>query len=333
MKKTTIKTAKDSSSIFNLTLRLWLVLIITIGLAVLIIWVLWPVRQKSLQIAHVQHFSFAEAQREVAMINQTEKDNHVKPECYSKLSLHDRPTAKAILMFHGISACSLSFSGLAQYFYDQGYNVYTPLAPEHGRVDNLNHAKVTKQSLVDFANESVNITTALGDQVGVAGLSGGGDLSTWVIQYRPEIKRALVLSPFYEPASAQAPKWQIRPLLVFYGNNFLPDKLNKSNDPQHALSYRALAKYVTIFKNLPEPAKDTGLQNLALVMADDDDQIDQPLAVKTLNGIAKANHQKLLRYQIPAELKLGHDIVSLDNAHVAQNQAFLYQKYFELYEQ
>ncbi len=237
-------------------------------------------------------------------------------------------------MFHGVSACPLQFSGLAQYFYDQGYNVYTPLAPEHGRTDNLNHAKVTAQGLVDYANDSLNITSALGNEVGVIGLSGGANLATWASQYRPEVQRVLALSPFYEPSSSQAPKWQIRPLLIFHGNNFLlPDQLNKPDDPQHALSYRALAKYVTIYKNLPEPAKDTGLKNVAVIMADDDYEIDQALALKTLTGVAKANRINLIRYQLAASLKLGHDIVSPENEFVVQHQAFLFQKYLSLYEE
>ena len=83
----------------------------------------------------------------------------------------------------------------------------------------------------------------------------------------------------------------------------------------------------------PEPLRDTGLQHITVVMADDDDLIDQPLALKTLGDIAKANHTTLHRYQIPASYQLGHDIISPDNEFVVKNQAFLHQKYFELYEQ
>ncbi|HUC20801.1 MAG TPA: alpha/beta hydrolase [Candidatus Polarisedimenticolaceae bacterium] len=311
-----------------------IIFLLIIGLlAALVIWVLWPVRQKSLQTAQVQHFSFAAAKAEVAKINQIEKAASVKPECYSKLYLHKQPTPKAVVMFHGVSACTVQFSGLAQYFYDKGYNVYAPLAPEHGRPDNLNHAKVSSQGLVDYVNTSVNITSALGDEVGAIGLSGGGNLATWAAQYRPEIRRLLALSPFYEPSVSQAPKWQIRPLLVLHGNNLISDQLNKPKDPQHALSYRALAKYVTIFKNLPDPAKDTHIKHIAMVMADDDHEIDQPLALATLESIAKANHITLVRDQLPADLHLGHDIISPDNDAVMQHQAFLHDKYFRLYEQ
>lgn len=311
-----------------------LVVIVGVGLlAALIIWVLWPIKKKGLQTPGKENFSFSAATKKVAQTNQQEAADGVNPECYSKLYTHSEPTAKAVVMFHGISACPKQFSGLAKYFFDRGYNVYLPLAPEHGRTNHLNHAKVTTQGLVDYTNNSVNITAALGGDIGVVGLSGGANLATWASQYRPEIKRFLALSPFYEPSNSQSPKWQIRPLLILHGNNILPDQLDKPDDPQSALSYRALAKYMTVFKNLPDPARDTDLEHLAVVMADDDDLIDQPLALKTLTGIANANHLTLDRYQIPARLQLGHDIISPDNKYVVQNQEFLHQKYFSLYEQ
>ncbi len=332
MKKVPDAGSKKPTSLLRVAAKISIGLLAIVILIALVVWVLWPVRHKSLQTPSVEHLSFQEAQATVANINQTEQADGVKPECLSKLYTHPQPTAKAVVMFHGVSACQMQFSGLAQYFYDHGYNVYVPLAPEHGRTDNLNHAKITAQGLVDYINTSVNITTALGTEIGAIGLSGGGDAATWAAQYRPEIKRLLALSPFFEPSTSNTPKWKIRPFLILYGNNLIPDQLNKPNDPQHALSYRALAKYVTIFKNLPAPPKDTGLTHIALIMADDDHEIDQALAQKTLGGIAAANHLNLVHEQLPADLQLGHDIISPDNQYVVQHQAFLHQKYFELYE-
>lgn len=331
--KASQKPAASGSSLGRIVAITLAAIIALVLLAGLVVWVLWPVRKKSLQTPRKEQFSFLSAQAKVAEIDRQEKAAGVKAGCYSKLYVHPQPTAKAVLMIQGVAACPTQFSNLAQYFYDRGYNVYVPLTPHDGMTDNLEHAKVSTQELVDYTNTSVNITDALGSQVGVIGLSGGGNLATWASQYRPEVKRLLALSPFYEPSSTQSPKWQIRPLLVFYGNNLLPDKLNKPDDPQHALSYWALAKYVTVFKNLPKSAKNTGLQHVAVVMADDDGLIDQPLALKTLGGIAGANHISLERYQVPTSYQLGHDIISPDNSYVVQHQSFLLQKYFSLYEQ
>lgn len=300
---------------------------------ILIIWVLWPIRFASLQAVHVERLSFTSAKERISLIQNKERVDGVKPNCFSRAYIHKQPTERAVTMFHGVSACPEQFSKLGQYFYDRGYNVYIPRVPHHGRPDNLEHSKVTTQGLVDFVNESTNITNALGGEKGVIGLSGGGNLGTWAAEYRPEVLRFLALSPFYEPSAKQAPKWQIRPLLVFHGNNIIPDQLNKPDDPQHALSYRALAKYTTVFNNLQQPPQQKGLKKLALIMADDDDQIDQDVALDTALSIVKANNIPLTRYQIPASYGVGHDIVAPDNKKVAQNQDFLYAKYFELYSQ
>lgn len=309
------------------------VLTFTIVFIVLVIWVLWPVRFASLQTAHVEMLTFTGAKERIKLIREEESAEGVKPNCLSRAYIHEQPTQRAVTMFHGVSACPEQFSKLGKYFYDRGYNVYIPRVPHHGMPDNLEHSKVTTQGLVDFVNDSTNITNALGGEKGVIGLSGGGNLGTWAAEYRPEVLRFLALSPFYEPSAEQAPKWQIRPLLVFHGNNLIADQLNKPDDPQHALSYRALAKYTTVFNNLQHPPQDKGLKKLALIMADDDDQIDQAVAIKTANSIVKANNIALTRYQIPASYGVGHDIVAPDNVKVAENQDFLYAKYFELYNQ
>lgn len=300
-------------------------------LAVLIIWVLWPIRDSSLQKATPETMTFQQAKNRVETIKNNEVKEGVKPDCLTKLYTHPTPTKRSVFMIHGISACPRQFDGLAQYFYNQGYNVYVGRVPHHGLVDNVEHSKVTTKELVGYVNDSVNIAKALGQEVGVVGLSGGGNLATWAAEYRPEVKRIVTLSPFYEPSLQQAPKWQLRPLMVLYGSNLVKDSLNKPDDPQHALSYYALAKYSIIFNNFKKEPDYTGLQRVGVIMADDDLEIDQPLAVKTLTALAKANHTPLLHEQIPGNYKLGHDIVNSDNAEVAKNQSYLYEKYFSTY--
>ncbi len=316
-----------------LTILAWCIGILTILALIiaLVIWVLWPVRQTSLQSAAPQKLSFAQAQQQIESIAASERKAGVKPECISKAYVHSEKTARSVLMLHGVSACPSQFSHLAEYFYARGYNVYTARAPHHGMGDNTQHGKVTSQELADFVNQSVNITQGLGKEMGVIGLSGGANLSTWAAHYRPEVTRILALSPFYEPSALRAPKWQIRPLVVLHGNNILPEQLNNPDDPQHALSYRALAKYVTLYKNLKKDPKNTGLQKVALIMADDDLEIDQGLAQDTLNTLAKANGLRLARTQIAPSYKLGHDIVGPTNPQVVVHEPYLLDLYFRSY--
>lgn len=326
-----IKHQLTRQNILSLLKKAIVFIILLIAIALLAIYVLWPVKDSYLQTARIEKLSFEQAKQRIAAIQKQELAEGVKPECVSKSYFHQEKTQRSVLMLHGVSVCPSQFSHLAQYFYDRGYNVYTARAPYHGLANNPDHGKVTSRGLVDFVNESVNITAAAGDEMGVIGLSGGGNLSTWAAEYRPEVKRILALSPFYEPSAAQAPKWQIRPLLILHGNNILPEQLNNPNDPQNALSYHALAKYVTVFKNLKNTPTNTGLQKVALIMADDDADIDQALAQKTLEKIAKANNTSLTQQQLAKSYKLGHDIVGPTNPQVLVHEPYLLDLYFRTY--
>ncbi|MBI3889689.1 alpha/beta fold hydrolase [Candidatus Saccharibacteria bacterium] len=237
-------------------------------------------------------------------------------------------------MFHGVTACPDQFDGLAKTFFDAGYNVYAPLTPQHGFADKKTHGKVTADELVDYVNQSVTIGTGLGSEVGVVGLSGGGMLATWASEYRPEVKRALALSPFYEPASAQAPKWQLPFLSVMYGYHILPDNFIVPADPNGAaFSYRALANYLLVKKNLKESPDNLPLKSFSVITSDDDDQIDLPMAHSIPQDISAKNPKMtFLETNLPAEWKIGHDIVSLENANVASRSEQLFRLYFNSYE-
>jgi carboxylesterase len=237
-------------------------------------------------------------------------------------------------MLHGVTACPNQFDGLAKVFYDAGYNVYVPLAPHHGQVDKKEHGKVTAQELVDYVNSSMTLGTGLGEELGVVGLSGGGMLATWASEYRPEVSRALLLSPFYEPAAEQAPKWQLPFLSVLYGYRILPDRfIEPANPDEAAFSYSALANYFILTKNLKKSPDNLPLKSLAVVTSDSDDQIDLTMAKEIPQNIAAKNQQMtFLETTLPAEWDVGHDIVSLENKNVASRSQQLFNLYFNAYE-
>lgn len=248
---------------------------------------------------------------------------------------HGNRTAKAVVMFHGVTACPAQFADLAQYFYDKGYNVYVPLTPHHGLPDGREHSKVTAKELVDYVTESVNITSGLGDERGVAGLSGGGMLATWAAEYRPgpDVKHLLVLSPFYEPATAKAPKWQLPFLAVLYGKHILPDKFIEPATPTDAaFSYYALANYKIVMKNLRADNVANGLTTIGIITSEGDDQIDLPLAQSLPGALANKNQLELLSYSIPKDWNIGHNVVDPSDSNVAAHQAFLFDLYFNFYE-
>jgi alpha-beta hydrolase superfamily lysophospholipase len=153
--------------------------------------------------------------------------------------------------------------------------------------------------------------------------SAGGNLATWSAFYRDDVvKRALLLSPFYEPSAAQTPKWEVKPFLVLYGFGLVPDTF----DP-NGLSYHGLAQYARIARNYPGAAKRTPTP-VAEVLSAGDKVIDKDVAQK----IARRLTPDAVVWVPPAEWGLGHDIVNEAGADTNGHAADLFPRYLRLYE-
>ena len=316
-------------------ITIMIILVSLIALAAVIVAAIyfWPLRSSSLQTGTPKTISYEHSIAQTAELAQSEAARGVLDSCRSTLLAHGQKTAKTVVMFHGVTACPDQYSGLAKVFYDAGYNVYIPRAPYHGTSNKKDHGQVTSQNLVDYVNTSITAATGLGDELGVVGLSGGGMLATWASEYRPEVKRALILSPFYEPAANQAPKWQLPFLHVLYGFHILPDNFIEPATPDGAaFSYRALANYDIVAKNFKKDPSGLSLQSIAVVTSDSDDQIDLSLAKSIPQSIASANNIPLTATELPADWNVGHDIVALANKEVAARQDQLFTLYLNSYE-
>jgi carboxylesterase len=123
--------------------------------------------------------------------------------CRSRLLLHPKPTKRVCLLFHGFTAAPYQFAPMGEMFFKAGYNVLIPLLPGHGRAGNWNRTtppplptdpKVYK----DFALSWLRQAQALGEQVVVGGLSGGGTMAGWLaLEYPQTVYRALLFAAFF----------------------------------------------------------------------------------------------------------------------------------------
>lgn len=293
----------------------------------------WPLQSKTLQTSPIEQLTYQQAVDRVTTLNQQETAEGVLSNCHSKLHTHGAKTTKAVVILHGVTACPKEFAGLAQKFYDNGYNVYVPLTPHHGLPNNREHGKVTAKELTDYVTTSLNIATGLGDERGVIGLSGGGMLATWAAEYRPDVKHLLMLSPFYEPATAKAPKWLLPLLYVLYGKHILPDRFVEPSSPgDAAFSYAALANYGIVSKNIQPDHAAPGLKTIGLVTSSIDDQIDLDQAKQIPARLAKASSLSLQQTVLPADWHIIHDIVDQDSGVVAAHKDYLFDLYFNHYE-
>lgn len=140
-----------------------------------------------------------EALARIEAIQATEEaGGEINPVCTSAVMTHGDKTEATIVFFHGFTSCPEQFRELGQQMFDEGYNVYIPRMPHHGKLDRSQDALLptSAEELADFATETVDIAQGLGDTVIVSGLSGGGTIASWVAQVHEDVDRAVIVAPF-----------------------------------------------------------------------------------------------------------------------------------------
>ncbi|MCY7273928.1 MAG: alpha/beta fold hydrolase [Phormidesmis sp. CAN_BIN44] len=122
--------------------------------------------------------------------------------CRSQFLLHEAPTSKVCLFFHGFTAAPYQFLPMGRVLYQAGYNVLIPRMPGHGQAgdwnrDNPPPLPTNPNTYKQFGLEWLQKAQTLGDRVIVGGLSGGGTLAAWLAFERAqEIDRALLFAPY-----------------------------------------------------------------------------------------------------------------------------------------
>lgn len=127
--------------------------------------------------------------------------------CRSQFFFHPQPTDRVCVFFHGFTAGPYQFVPIAQAFYQAGYNVLVPLMPGHGQAGNWskqNPPPLPTDPTVyqQFALDWLAQAQALGEQVIVGGLSGGGTVAAWLALEQPQaLYRTLLFAPYLSSSS------------------------------------------------------------------------------------------------------------------------------------
>ncbi|MBM0234278.1 alpha/beta hydrolase [Micromonospora sp. STR1_7] len=288
---------------------------------------LWPLGRQYPRVPSARGRDFAEASRaaEAVMVADA-ADPRVRPESRSRLLSHGHRTGRAVLLLHGYTLAPDQYDELAQEFFERGYNVWIPRAPQHGTVDRRAHHRVEAAELTAYADEALHVAAGLGDEVGVVGISGGAVLAAWLAQVHGDVVRhLLLLSPFFGPNPRQAPAFAVRPLIVLYGRRLLPDRVTS-----RGYSLSAVTQYLTIARGLPAPARRTGLRSVAVAISPLDAVVDPTAALTVARRIADANAIPLRVCTLPEALGIGHN--TLDLAALGPGSSELHRLYVALYE-
>ncbi|MDG9674534.1 alpha/beta fold hydrolase [Micromonospora sp. DH14] len=269
---------------------------------------LWPVGRRALSGAPARPLDFDTAIRAAeATIAAEAADPEIRPESRSRLLSHGSRTGRAVLLLHGYTLAPEQYAGLAEAFFDSGYNVWIPRAPQHGTVDRRAHHRVQAGELTTYAAQGWAVAAALGDEVGVVGISGGAVLATWLAQVPGNVVRhLLLLSPFFGPNPRQAPAYAVKPLIVLYGRRVLRDRVTS-----RGYSLAAVTQYLTIARTLPSPPRRTGLRTAAVAISPLDAVVDLRAAVHLPRRIADANAIPLRVCTLPKELGVEHNTLNL----------------------
>ena len=268
--------------------------------------------------------SYEEAAARIKAIQSEEAElAEFTPVCVTKLITHGEKVDNAIVFLHGFTSCPDQFGQLGQEYYEKGYNVYIPRTPRHGIKDRRGNPLkgLTAEELAEFATQSADIAQGLGDRVIVAGLSGGGSMTTWLSQERSDVDLAVPISPFL--GIGFIPRSLNRPLtnLMLLAPDFFQwwDPINKENNPNSApYSYTRYPTHA-LFENMrlgfvaEEDAKriKPAVGAILVITNANDGSVNNAVVAEFEQMWREHGEQFLETYQFPKEMELPHDLITV----------------------
>lgn len=268
--------------------------------------------------------SLDEAMARFDKVARREAGQDLIPECRSRLLASGERTARAIVLFHGYTNCPAMFVKLGEELADRGYNVYIPLAPEHGESDREHStlAHLTTEELITYANESVDIAAGLGDEVTVLGLSGGGAIAAYAAQFREDVDLALTIAPFFGLRSVPAPltsalvnladllppfAWGIPESMASGSGQYAP-YAGLDQNTRSAAAYMRLGQMI-----LADAALNPhGAGRTVTLVNEGDDTVNNGLADELTSRWRELVSSMTSEYRFPASLGLPHDLIGPD---------------------
>lgn len=235
------------------------------------------------------------------------------------LLTHGKQTDKVVVLLHGYTKSPHEFLQLGHMLFDRGYNVLMPRMPHHGLADRMtpDQALLTAEEVTIFANEVVDIARGLGNHITVAGLSAGGLTTAWVAQNRPEVERAVIMSPVFGYQKVPTPV--TRPVMNAYltlPNSFKwwDEKLQEQVQPPiyyprwstHALAQLLRLSFATQQKAAEQsPAA----QSILIVSNANDHDVNNEMTARVVENWRQHAPDKIHTFEFPASQALKHDFI------------------------
>jgi len=240
-------------------------------------------------------------------------DSIAAPGARSILLVGSAPTARAIVLLHGLTDSPRQFEALAYLLHADGNNVYVPRLPQHGlrgkSVGVL--SALTAAQLTGVADSVVNEARGLGDSVVVVGLSMGGTIGAWIAQKRA-MTRVVLIAPAIEPG--RIPSLLDRPLIGLADR--LPSMARRSQpdsarpDREAGFNLRAIAEILELGRTiLGQADREAPLTRDMVVLVNASDRTVKESAAEALARNWFRHGARVSVFELPDSLRLPHNII------------------------
>jgi alpha-beta hydrolase superfamily lysophospholipase len=244
---------------------------------------------------------------------QAADDSIAVPGARSILLVGRAPTARAIVLLHGLTDSPRQFETFAYLLHADGNSVYVPRLPEHGlRGGNVGTlSALTAAQLRGVADSIVNEARGLGDSVVVVGLSMGGTVGAWIAQQR-DVSRVVLIAPAIEPG--RIPSLLDRPLIGLADR--LPALTRRSQpdsarpDREEGFNLRAVAEILELGSSiLGQAAREAPRTRDIVVLVNASDRTVRESAAEALARNWLQHGAKVFAFELPDSLRLPHNII------------------------
>lgn len=250
-------------------------------------------------------------------------DSVAAPGARSILLSDGAPTARAIVLLHGLTDSPRQFEAFAYLLHADGNNVYVPRLPQHGlrgkSVSVL--SALTAGQLTGVADSVVNEARGLGDSIVVVGLSMGGTIGAWIAQQR-QVSRVVLIAPAIEPG--RIPSLLDRPLigladrLPSMARRSQPDSARPDREP--GFNLRAIAEILELGRSiLGQADREASLTRDIVVLVNASDRTVKASAAEALARNWARHDARVSVFELPDSLRLPHNIIDPMSGRVGGN--------------
>lgn len=295
--------------------RILLIVLAILGILAAILFMPWNIGGLVSHANPAQ--SYTEATQRIQAL-QAKDASKMNPDCIAQFMSHGQKTDKVIIFVHGYTNCPAQFKELGQRFYDLGYNVLITPLPHHGLANRMTdeQAQLSADELATYADQMVDIADGLGEQIIMAGISGGGITTAWAAQYRKDVDLAVLISPAFGfkaiPTAITAPAMNMVSTLpdtfVWWDEALKENELPMHTYPRY--SKHALAQILRLgFAVQRKAAQQAPAAAKILVITNvNDSSVNNEITAKVVSAWTR-NGANIATYEFPASLGYAHDLI------------------------